>query len=32
MEMSKDDTVTLKVHIKNVGEVMGYSADIIEIE
>ena len=32
MEMSIDDTITLKVHIKNVGEVMGYSADIIEIE
>lgn len=32
MEMSKDDTITLKVHIKSVGEVIGYSADIIEIE
>lgn len=32
MEMSIDDTITLKVHIKSVGEVIGYSADIIEIE
>lgn len=32
MDMSIGDTVTLKVHIKEVGEVMAYVADIIEIE
>lgn len=32
MEMSKDQIVTIKVKIKDVGEVMGYSADIQEIE
>lgn len=32
MEMAKDDTVTLKVHITDVGEVLGYQADIIEVE
>lgn len=32
MEMSIDDTVTLKGKIKSVGEVMGYSLDIDEIE
>lgn len=29
--MQTDTTITLKVKITNVGEVMGYSADIIEI-
>ncbi|MCI7523465.1 OB-fold protein [Roseburia hominis] len=32
MKMSKDQIVTIKVKIKDVGEVMGYSADIQEIE
>lgn len=31
MEMSKNDTVTLKGKVKSVGEVLGYSIDIIEI-
>lgn len=32
LEMEKGQTVTLKGKIKNVGEVLGYSLDIIEIE
>lgn len=32
MEMSIDDTVTLKGKVKSVGEVMGYSLDIDDIE
>lgn len=32
MEMSKGDTVTLKGKITSVGEIMGYSLDITEIE
>ncbi len=32
MEMSKGDTVTLKGKITSVGEIMGYSLDIDEIE
>ena len=30
LELSKDDIVTLKVKCKSVGEVIGYSADIID--
>lgn len=32
MEMSSGDTVTLKGQVTDVGEVMGYSIDIIEIQ
>lgn len=32
MDMTTDDIITLKIHITNIGEVMGYQADIIEIE
>lgn len=32
MEMSTDDTITLKGQITSIGEIMGYSLDIIEIE
>ena len=31
-KMKKDDVITLKVKITDVGEIMGYAADIIEIE
>ena len=30
MDMKKDEHYTIRVKIKDVGEVMGYSADIIE--
>jgi len=32
MEMSTDDTVTIKGKVKSVGEVLGYSIDIQEIK
>lgn len=32
MDMTKDDIITLKIHITNIGEIIGYQADIIEIE
>lgn len=32
MEMSSGDTVTLKGQVTDVGEVLGYSIDIIEIQ
>lgn len=32
MDMNIGDEVVIKVKIKDVGEVLGYQADIIEIE
>lgn len=31
MSMSTNDTVTLKIKVKDVGEILGYVADIVEI-
>lgn len=30
MEMKKDDIITVRIHITKIGEIMGYSGDIIE--
>lgn len=32
LDMKKDDIITIKVKIKDVGEILGFSADITEID